>query len=359
MHLVLHIGGIKTGSTAVQSWLHANAESLKAAGVWYSAALGRPNNRATAVYGFGGVRDDPFWRGHGLVTPESYAAWCRRLEDDLAAELAAAERAGMRSFVVSNEHLQSTLTAPAMVARVRKLFAPHFGRCTVFCVLRPQVDLFVSRLSTAARVGYVLDASWLDPDPAHPLFDYEGLVARWAAHFEEVRCVPYRRFGGAVEWIAGCLDVPAAAPGARAENPPLDHRAIALLNLRQRHAPRAKEAPSRLLDYLDTLPVYVPLQIGEARARAFQAHFAAANARLCAARPELAAGDLEPDWSRHAGESNLGDLTGRGAVRGIAAYLVRASLERGAQRARDAARRFVGLPARPPREAGEQWDARS
>jgi hypothetical protein len=219
--------------------------------------------------------------------------------------------------VISNEHCHSRLATAEEVARARDFLRPHFDDIEVLCVLRPQVDVAVSLASTISRVRFPVSSRFFDKvTPDNPYYDYAALVRRWSDAFGEDRLTlcNFAEVPSVAAYLAARLGVDTAgfAPQER-KNEAIDVRTMAIVN--------AVKVPLFLPDgtrnpfgelFIDKLPCTERLQIGETLARRIQSRFEASNAALAdsppARRAGLAAADLEPDWRRYGGPSNLAML---------------------------------------------------
>jgi hypothetical protein len=253
--LLLHIGTEKTGTTSLQAWLNANSDAHRVRGVWYSESFGRPNNIAAAGHARGdcdvtAALDEELSRAHGL-------------------------------FVVSCEHCHSRL-GDDHVARLRDFLAPRFDTIEVLCFLRPQADMFASRLSTVARSGKLFEGVY---DLLMPSGDYLALYRRWTRRFDTI-FLPFPR--DVVRWFAGKYGLDATH---ERENTAVDWRAAAV---------------AHNFGILPDWPVAEKLAPSRAQAIALQAKFEAGNRRLCEICPTVTMADLTPDFSRYPKTGNIG-----------------------------------------------------
>lgn len=310
MKLVLHIGTEKTGSTSLQRWAWDNGARLADQGIHVSRRLGGPPHQKLHCWALGQFGGDDALARIGVHSDADYQAFRAGFPGELAAEIRLARDAGCHTVLMSSEFCHSRLVRPEQVRRLRDLLQPHFDEIDVLCCLRPQIDLAVSLMSTAARIGFNLSGSYLDrvaPEAAY--YDYAAMVRRWSDAFggTAVSLIAYRRHPDIIADLIARLGLDVSGFDApRRQNSAIDVRTLAMMNtglaamVRRGTPPRA---PIR--QALDMIACTRPLNPGLETARRIQARFDDVNAALETARPDLEPGDLTPDWSRYEGPSNL------------------------------------------------------
>lgn len=331
MKLVLHIGTEKTGTTALQGWLHRNDAALAERGVVYSRSLGRPPNRRIATYGRPADRPDESFETFGIADAATHAAFRRTVEEALVREVEEARAAGARIFAISSEHLHSRIVTDAMAETVARLLAPLFEEIAIVLVVRPPVDLAVSAASTAARSGVVVDGAHLLARHETSYFDYPALVRRWERVFPgALSVVPYKRRPDTVATFCEILDVDGTAlerPIRR--NEALSADAIALNNTL---LPLPRPLARLVVRRLGTVDDGRPLTLSRAEAEALHARFAPSVEDFCRMVEGVTPEDLTPDWERYPETGNLDALAPAGfggVLRGLLADLAaEATVER-------------------------------
>jgi hypothetical protein len=158
---VIHVGLEKTGSTAIQAWLHGARQQLLQSGILVPQSIGAPNHtRLVAACLDDGVLDNI--KAHYLsrqVWPE--VEWRNKIRADFDAEVAG--MTGWSQLVISSELISSRLHSTTEVARLCDWIGRHVDRLQVVVYLRRQDDLAVSRFSTALRNGHAgFDGIWSD-----------------------------------------------------------------------------------------------------------------------------------------------------------------------------------------------------
>jgi len=195
MRCILHIGTEKTGSTAIQQFLHNNWDKFKAQGVHVCTSVGKPNNRSLPAAFMAPDRMDDFLRRMQHRDPAAREQWKRQLLKEFLKEI---KKAKSKSdvFVISSEHFHSRLHRKEEVQELYSFIAPLFSSIKVICYLRRQDHLALSRYSEAMRAGHVHPS----PVPAGvsrnraklPVyFDFEALLERWSAAFGEDNIEPH------------------------------------------------------------------------------------------------------------------------------------------------------------------------
>lgn len=300
MRALLHIGTEKTGSTSLQHWLEKNAEPLRAQGIWYSESLGRPNNRKLAVYGRQGHKPDDGFLQFRISNATEHAEWCLQLEADLSAEVARARAAGARWYVISSEHCHSRLLSPVSVSRLERLLHPHFEEITVLCFLRPQVEVFLSWMSSATLSGIPITNELLSIGPSDHYYNYLDLFHRWNRFGNSIQMVPLARNREVVATLSRILELDERdlAPAER-KNESLDYRAIALANNVRLKRWLGSERNWNRECYLHRLSKGERLTLDREKAKELQSRFAESNACLARECPTVTLDDLTPDYERY------------------------------------------------------------
>jgi hypothetical protein len=310
LKLILHIGTAKTGTTSLQLWFARNRELLRGRGVLYPQVLGASDHRLLSVYGIGYPSID--WQKvvSSVDWAEDYEGFTRVLPRLFDEELE--RNLGAETCVISSEHLHSRLPLRMMVERVHDFVAPRFESVEVWVHLRPQVDVAVSLVSTAARLGQRIEKEFFDSvGPEDPYFNWHELVNRWAGVFgaDRIRVVPYARVPNMTAHIAGHLGILFAETGEpEVSNRSLGWRTVALLNLLGAYG-AASGLIATLKPYLDKLPADEPLRLARSDAQCIQGRFDKTNRLLLEEWSHaLQWSDLTPDWSSYDEEGNFGRL---------------------------------------------------
>lgn len=301
--IFLHIGRHKTGTSALQQLLRKNLKALAAHGFNYlPAARGGPSNPTLAL----------------ALTPERMAgadpAQRAVYEEELEASARRLRHQG--HAIVSSEAFQNT--PPQAAAR----FFP-VGGTMVIVYLREQLDYLLSAYAQfvqaqPTRMPFVDYA-------ASARLDYDAFLQGWAEAFgrEAVIARPYvreRLVGGDVRH--DFLDLIGADPAWLSfredlDNPSIGPELVEAKGLLNAFVPPEVMARLDLYALLSTLAAERPGRFlaGEAFGQAVRARYAASNARLFEAWPELGPGfplrELSPPSSSHDPYDALQDLLGR------------------------------------------------
>lgn len=302
---IIHVGLEKTGSTAIQAWLHRERGALLEAGLLVPRSLGMPNHtRLVAACLDDGVIDD--LKAHYLSNqrrPE--AEWREKVRAEFDAELANAR--GWSKLVISSELISSRLHSQTELARLTEWIGRHVDRLHFVIYLRRQDDLAVSRFSTALREGHAgFDDIWSDLSgnsflvlpkgrivtDALEYFDHERILARFLALSDvDLTVRAYDPPGEPLDIVADFRALLGLSPGsivapAARSNPALSAAAqyvIGELNRdnRARWPSGARNGPYRaLLQRIEAELQGPPRLVPRAEAEAFLARFEASNAAV-------------------------------------------------------------------------------
>jgi hypothetical protein len=244
----------------------------------------------------------------GLKNPAQHTALCKAFAGSFAEELA---RRGAGEWIISSEHLHSRLVDVAQVQRLAAFLRPHFSEIIIHIHLRPQIDLARSVASTHSRRGGRVSADHFSKvTPDNPYYNYHKLVARWGQVFgmEQLRLVAYKRQPSIRLYFLQLWGLEGADFGAElVENKAESWQVMALKNAVH---PYRGQIPDmlKLNGMLKAAPEGAKLQPGLDVAKAVTARMKPSNAALVKARPELALGDLTPDFAAYDHPENLSRL---------------------------------------------------
>ncbi len=180
---ILHIGTEKTGSTAIQNCLYNQRAKLTPKGFAVSDHLGRPTNRKLVAY-FQSQLDD-YFKDRGLSTPEMRDAHFDGFIDELTAEVAALEKSGYHTLIITSEHFHSRLREPEDIARLKKFLDTAFSSVRILCYLREQSAVRRGLYSTSVRNGLKTRLNGFQPKiaPGNHYYDYQLFLDKWADVF--------------------------------------------------------------------------------------------------------------------------------------------------------------------------------
>lgn len=195
MRCILHIGTEKTGSTAIQRFLHDHIDHLRERRVHVCQSAGEANSRLLAAAFMDEEKVDDILSALKHKNLKARRRWKSRVLKGFEKEVVKA-RKKCDVFVVSSEHLHSRLFSLAEVNELAEFLQPLFEKIEVICYLRRQDQMAVSRYSQALRAGHVLGASVprgdrIFEDHLPPYFDFKSLLERWADAFGESSVNPY------------------------------------------------------------------------------------------------------------------------------------------------------------------------
>lgn len=178
--LILHIGVMKTGTTAVQRVLTAQREALLARGVCYPASPSLPDHMLISL-AFSRQRANAPPRHPGRLEGMSVGQRIARFLREFEAEMNSLP-AHVRKVLIVAESLQTSLRDPQEVQALAGFLKPLFGEIRVVVYLRRQDQFSASNYSQNLRRG-VLQAPDLALHGAPGAIDYQALLALWAGAF--------------------------------------------------------------------------------------------------------------------------------------------------------------------------------
>ena len=192
MKCILHIGTEKTGTTAIQEWMHVNRSIFLHQGVFISEFLGVPDHRIFSAF-FQNEFDD-WTRRNNLRTSEDKAFFFRGFLDGLRAEIQKA-RQSANTFLISSEHLHSRLRTSEEIFEVQKFLASEFDSVDIVCYFRDQYDTARSLYSTHLRVdGTVSFDEFLNGvRPENYYYNHFEIAEKWSGGFGKENC-RFRRY---------------------------------------------------------------------------------------------------------------------------------------------------------------------
>lgn len=150
MHLLLHIGPPKTGSTAIQESLFLNTDKLKRTGIMlFPPERGDlPQRALIASHSLGeGFDKSPLQRK--FETPEAAREWSAMQWESLADAVRQSEA---DLCVISSEHFSYSTNVPELLAAFRRIFSG----ISMLSYARDPVPLYFSRLQQNIRGGVPL-----------------------------------------------------------------------------------------------------------------------------------------------------------------------------------------------------------
>ncbi|HHC7360596.1 TPA: hypothetical protein ACN30T_004017 [Vibrio parahaemolyticus] len=299
MKLIVHIGTEKTGSSSLQLWGERNRVALKKDGIFYSQSLGDTDHRKASLYPLTfGDNDDGFDR-YSITSEEAFARFKNQVRLDLEQEVAEAKGLGCGYFFVSSEHFHSRVLNDEMVNQVKDLFTSFFNDedILVLAYLRPQAELFQSRISVGVRnmthSPGELDSLW-KRDVLY--FDYLSLWSRWSQAFSNVTFKPFNKYKNIILDVCSILDIDIDDyENPERVNEKLDYRmGLISFNLRER-IKNINLKRSLVNLYLEQIPCKEAISISRTLASEINSFYYQSNMELCKVNSDFTLNDLSSD----------------------------------------------------------------
>ncbi|WP_372398645.1 hypothetical protein ABMY26_18505 [Azospirillum sp. HJ39] len=225
MHWIIHIGAPKTGSTAIQRFLHENRDRLETLGVLYPDV---------SLRGYG-HHDLAFLLGGG------YPAWATPQDLPLS-ELGEALRnavrtAGVETVLLSSENFYLYPAPSALRGLLRSAGLSAEDRISVVCYLRRQDEAHVSwyNQTVKAQGNHIDFTASMRRD--HGLWDYAERLKPWQAEFG-AQSIMLRDYGAtsaddvltdflaAIGFSHASFDLPPIRPNGRINRDLLDFQRL-------------------------------------------------------------------------------------------------------------------------------------
>jgi hypothetical protein len=186
--LVLHIGTGKTGTTSIQTFLHANRDRLADLGFLYPSTPGKTRHAriSLSLLPEEAVERAPAWHRQGFT---SHPEFREEVHRNLRAELA---RAGLPSAILSDEALFGGKAVA--LERLGELADDIARSVRVVVYLRRQDDHVASRYQQVVKVGETRRlVERVDALDLSGFYDYRAKLGRWQKAMDSASIV-VRRF---------------------------------------------------------------------------------------------------------------------------------------------------------------------
>jgi len=184
MECVLHIGCEKTGSTSIQAMLAEQSEHLLRERTLAVTSAGFPNAIHLALASLSLESNDHGFSRLGIGDSQRRRKkWSASIWESIAKEVASGRTSADR-IIFSSEYLQSKLTTTSEIKDLEaRLLGSGVSRVRVVVYVRRQVDVALSRFSTALKAGYAEIEELPRLGTAMVFYDYASMLDRWEAVF--------------------------------------------------------------------------------------------------------------------------------------------------------------------------------
>ena len=160
MHVIVHIGPFKTGTSAIQSALTQACAGLRACGILYYTTQPKPARSLSTLYAARKSLRHPELRQY-FPTPEEALAWSTACWSDFEAQ---ADAPDLQRVVISSEFFSALRNTEGFLARLKR----RFSRITVVAYVRDPVELYLSTVQQNIRGGETLRDLWTPLDYVYP-----------------------------------------------------------------------------------------------------------------------------------------------------------------------------------------------
>jgi hypothetical protein len=229
MHLYLHIGAEKTGTTAIQRLLQINRKRLEAKGVLFPRTPGSLSHVGLAVAAQDDDKRDELRVASGVETTEAIYRARRALAAGLRREVGASTA---HTVIFSNEHCSSRLTSVSEIERLYRMLRPLSVGITIVVYVRRQDELLARHYSAYIRSGGTEKLTLKKEEDRRWYYDHWPMIANWVAVFGRAEVVVrryHRRWlvaGDAVDDFCAVVGIDPPSEGSDLERPPRENESL-------------------------------------------------------------------------------------------------------------------------------------
>jgi hypothetical protein len=183
MKILLHIGGIKTGTSSIQECLLQNKHVMAKKGYFYLHMNGRNEYRDLPAYCSRQDKYDHYFESisvNNSLTREKFdenflAVFQHKMESIPP---------NTHTVIISSEHLSFQLQHQDEVDRVKQLLTTYSQSIEICYYIREQSDMVVSAYSTRIKTGYAPTFDeFFQMYIANPANDYDLILKLWERAF--------------------------------------------------------------------------------------------------------------------------------------------------------------------------------
>ena len=174
-NITLHIGTEKTGSTTIQHFLKDNRSILNTQGIYIPNTLGDINHQYFPFLAYSDEKkDDVTRRVRNIYQQQSRVKQKRSILKELRHEI---KQNSNKNWIISSEYLQSRLTTPEDMHRLKELTDELFAEVSIVIYLRDPLKTAISMWSTVIKSGTSKFSLGKPGSCSH--CDHQKILKRW------------------------------------------------------------------------------------------------------------------------------------------------------------------------------------
>ena len=188
MHGLIHIGTEKTGTTSIQEFINKNTQNFNKNNIKTLKSFGKYSQSSLCIFGINTNRSQVYKNNFSLNNKTDIHSKRKELSLLLGNELSKFNHDD--SVLISSEHLHSLLQTKEEILNFKKALILHGVKTfKIIIFLRPHADLYVSRISTIFKSGFISNLPgasypWSNHSPPH-LYKYKKSLKTWIEAFSD------------------------------------------------------------------------------------------------------------------------------------------------------------------------------
>ena len=181
---ILHIGLEKTGTTAIQEFLHSNSKTLKGSGILTPQSIRPRNNYWLAVSSYLSHRSDALTRALKLENQQQIIEFRTQLIAKLRQELA--ENTDCPNVIITSEQLQSHLKSLGEIGQLKTILnQAGLAEVRILLYVREPIRIAISHWGMAIKKGAHLEAEDFEPNHrrVQHILNFRKVIENWQQVF--------------------------------------------------------------------------------------------------------------------------------------------------------------------------------